>query len=100
MHIAVLVTNTDDSAFAARHPWDGQKFETLIRSERPDWQMVAFDLPKGEFPDDLSAYDGFIIGGSPASVNDDAPWIARLIHWLRVIPAAAATLSTSASSRS
>jgi GMP synthase-like glutamine amidotransferase len=79
MHIAILVTNTDDSAFAARHPRDGEKFETLIRALRPAWQLTAFDLPSGEFPADLTAYDGFIIGGSPASVNEDAPWIARLL---------------------
>ena len=83
MHIAVLVTNTDDSAFAARHKSDGQKFDDLIRAFRPDWELTAFDLPTGEFPADLADYDGFIIGGSPASVNDDAAWIARL---LSVIP--------------
>jgi GMP synthase-like glutamine amidotransferase len=80
MHIAVLVTNTDDSAFAARHPSDGQKFRDLISTLRPGWQLTAFDLPLGEFPADMSVYDGFIIGGSPASVNDDAPWIARLMQ--------------------
>ena len=80
MHLAILVTNTDDSAFAARHPRDAEKFETLIRALRPNWQLTAFDLPSGAFPADLSAYDGFIIGGSPASVKDDAPWIARLMQ--------------------
>lgn len=83
LHIAVLMTNTDDSAFAARHPGDGQKFSDLIRLLRPEWCLTAFDLPSGAFPADLSAYDGFIIGGSPASVNDAAPWIARL---MRAIP--------------
>lgn len=80
MHIAILVTNTDDSAFAARHPRDGEKFDNLIRPLRPHWQLTAFDLPSGAFPADLTAYDGFIIGGSPASVNDDAAWIARLMQ--------------------
>lgn len=80
MHVAILVTNTDDSAFAARHPSDRERFIDLIRPLRPHWQVTAFDLPSGEFPADLTAYDGFIIGGSPASVNDDAPWIARLLQ--------------------
>ena len=84
MHIAVLATNTDTSAFAARHPDDGHKFRALIHGMRPDWRISIFDLPAGDFPDVLADYDGFVIGGSPASVNDDAPWIGRL---LRLIPA-------------
>jgi GMP synthase-like glutamine amidotransferase len=75
MHIAVLVTNTDDSAFAARHPRDLAKFQAVL----PDWRLTGFDLPRGEFPGDLAGFDGVIIGGSPASVNDDAAWVGRLL---------------------
>ena len=35
MHIAVLVTNTDQSAFAARHPRDAEKFTVLLKGARP-----------------------------------------------------------------
>ncbi len=87
MHIAVLVTNTDASAFAACHASDGQKFATLVQALRPGWCVTSFDLPAEEFPADLGAYDGFILGGSPASVNDDAPWIARLLHAIPAIVA-------------
>ena len=83
MHIGLLVTNTDRSAFAARHPRDAEKFRTLIAAVRPDWEMTAFDLPLGEFPTDTQQFDGFLIGGSPASVHDDAPWIARLFGLIR-----------------
>lgn len=78
MHIAILVTNTDRSAFAARHPGDGEKFTTLLLSRRPDWRVSLFDLPQNKFPDSLDGFDGFLIGGSPASVGDASPWIARL----------------------
>ncbi|OZA11769.1 MAG: hypothetical protein B7Y02_08290 [Rhodobacterales bacterium 17-64-5] len=88
MHIAILVTNTDTSAFATRHPRDAEKFRALIAPRRPLWQISSFDLPKGEFPADPLAFDGYIIGGSPASVNDDAVWIARL---MRAIPVLAAS---------
>ena len=66
MHIGLLVTNTDDSDFAARHPRDAEKFSVLLAGVRPDWDVSAFDLPKGEFPDGIQGFDGFVIGGSPA----------------------------------
>jgi GMP synthase-like glutamine amidotransferase len=91
MHLGLLVTNTDDSAFAARHPRDAEKFAVMIAKARPGWRITAFDLPKGQFPLD-AAFDGWIIGGSPASVNDDAPWIARLMGLIRQIVAQGAPL--------
>lgn len=83
MHIAILVTNTDDSAFAARHPRDGEKFRRLLSAVRPDWRLTVFDLPVGEMPEDPAAFDALVVGGSPASVHDDARWIAALMGVLR-----------------
>lgn len=78
MHIAVLVTNTDESAFAQSHPMDGEKFTSMIHSVRPDWQVSVFSVKDGEFPADDARFDGWLITGSPASVHDDEPWIGRL----------------------
>ncbi len=83
MHIAVLATNTDDSAFAARHPRDVEKFRALLHGVRPGWRVTAFDLPKGEFPADVQGFDGFLIGGSPSSVHDEDAWIERLFKVIR-----------------
>jgi GMP synthase-like glutamine amidotransferase len=83
MNLGLLVTNTDDSAFAARHPDDAEKFAAMIAMVRPDWRVTAFDLPRGEFPE--VRFDGWMIGGSPASVHDDVPWIARLLNLIRDI---------------
>lgn len=83
MHIAVLVTNTDESDFAARHPRDAEKFRRLIAGVRPDWRVSTFDLPKGGFPEGLQGFDGVLIGGSPASVLDDEPWVHRLMEVIR-----------------
>jgi GMP synthase-like glutamine amidotransferase len=79
MHIAVLATNTDDSAFAARHPRDAEKFRTLLLGVRPGWRITAYDLPRGEFPSGLQGFDGVLIGGSPSSVHDGDAWIGRLM---------------------
>jgi GMP synthase-like glutamine amidotransferase len=83
MHLGLLVTNTDDSAFAASHPRDGEKFARMIAQVRPDWRVTAFDLPAGAFPPPNARFDGWMIGGSPASVHDDAPWITRLMVLIR-----------------
>ena len=68
MHIAILVTNTDHSAFADRHPKDGEKFTQFMHSVRPDWQMSVYQVESGAFPDSLAPFDGLIITGSPASL--------------------------------
>jgi GMP synthase-like glutamine amidotransferase len=85
MHLAILMTNTDESAFAQRHPKDGEKFTALIHSVRPDWTCDVFSVKDGVFPDDLSAFDGVIVTGSPASVHDGEPWIDRLLETIRDI---------------
>lgn len=78
MHIAILMTNTDESAFAQRHPKDGEKFAAMFASVRPDWRVSVFAVKDGEFPEPGSRFDGWLITGSPASVHDDGAWIARL----------------------
>ncbi len=78
MKLATLVTNTDFSAFAKARPLDDEKFATLVHEVRPDWQITAFWVSKDEFPDDISAFDGVMITGSPASVTEDAAWMQKL----------------------
>jgi GMP synthase-like glutamine amidotransferase len=87
MHIAILMTNTDESAFAAKWPRDGEKFSALLCRLRSDWIFTVFSVKDGVFPADLAAFDGFIITGSPASVHDDAPWVGQLLGVIREIAA-------------
>ncbi len=83
MHLAVLVTNTDESAFAHSHLKDGEKFPAMVRLARPDWTFQAFSVKDGVFPDALDRFDGLILTGSPASVHDPAPWVGRLLALIR-----------------
>jgi GMP synthase-like glutamine amidotransferase len=87
MHIAVLMTNTDESPFAEQHPRDGEKFASLLRSVRPEWDMTTFRVKDGEFPPADVRFDGWIITGSPASVHDPAAWIPRLFALIRDLDA-------------
>lgn len=86
MRLAILMANTDESAFAKRHPDDGEKFTTLIQRARPDWAFDVFFVKDGIFPDSLD-FDGFLITGSPASVHDKSPWIPKLESLVRDIHA-------------
>ncbi|KIC26240.1 type 1 glutamine amidotransferase [Leisingera sp. ANG-M6] len=83
MHLAILMTNTDESEFAQRHPKDGEKFTDLIRMARPGWRTSVFAVKDAEFPQDLFAFDGAMITGSPASVRSGAPWVTQLLTLIR-----------------
>ncbi len=83
MHLAILVTNTDLSDFARRHPLDGEKFTKMVQTVRPDWECSVFLVHQNEFPATLEGFDGLIITGSPASVHDPEPWVARLLDVIR-----------------
>ncbi|OYU41358.1 MAG: glutamine amidotransferase [Pseudorhodobacter sp. PARRP1] len=87
MHIAVLVANTDESAFAQGHPKDGAKFATLLHEMRPEWRVSSFSVKDGAFPDEGMRFDGWIITGSPASVHDTDAWVGRLFGLIRAIVA-------------
>lgn len=83
MHITILDTNTDSSAFAQRHQSELEKFQTLLTPLAPEWRYRSFRVCDDQFPEDLSGSDGLILTGSPASVNSDAPWVARLQALIR-----------------
>lgn len=83
MHLAILVTNTDNSAFAAAHPLDGEKFTRLVQMARPDWHTSVFQVHEGTFPPDISVFDGAMITGSPASSRSGLPWIVPLLALIR-----------------
>jgi GMP synthase-like glutamine amidotransferase len=86
--IGILVTNTDETAFAQRHPKDGEKYATLIHAVRPDWQVIPYQVKDGVFPHDAHECDGYVITGSPSSVNGPEPWIDTLMDFIRDLHAA------------
>lgn len=85
MHLAILMTNTDESVFSQAWPKDGEKFSALVQELRPDWSTEVFSVKDGIFPQDIGRFDGVMITGSPASVQDEAPWVVRLFELIREI---------------
>ncbi len=83
--IAILLTSTDTSDFARRHPDDGEKFTTLLQPLRPDWRFDVVSVKDGELPASADSYDGYVITGSPASVNGPETWVDRLKSLIRDI---------------
>ena len=58
LHIAVLLTNNDTSAFAAHFPNDGRKVVQLLQSLRPDWSFEVLSVKDGVPPFAPDAFDG------------------------------------------
>ena len=83
MHIALLMANTDDSAFAQSRPKDGEKFASMLHLLRPDWQLTVFAVKDGIFPPEDARFDGWMISGSPASVLAPLPGIPPLLALIR-----------------
>lgn len=87
--VAILLTNNDTAAFAARYPNDGQKVADLLRPLRPQWTYEVVAVRNGVLPASATAYDGYVITGSPASVNDPGlPWVEPLLAFIRDVHAA------------
>jgi GMP synthase-like glutamine amidotransferase len=85
MHIGILNTCDDDADFAKAFPNDGERFIHLLEPLRPDWRFTVVLVKDNVFPAQVTDYDGYVITGSPASVNGDAPWIARLMDFIRAL---------------
>lgn len=82
LRLALVITNTDRSAFAQAHPNDGEKLRHLLQTIRPQWELRVWDAVLGELPD-IQACDGAILTGSPASVNQTEAWMPAFNEWLK-----------------
>jgi len=83
MHLAILMSNTDESDFAQAHPKDGEKWPALLTPACPECRFSVFSVKDGEFPENITKFDGALITGSPASVHDVDPWLAKLFDLIR-----------------
>ena len=68
-HIAILLTNDDTSAFAARFPNDGQKVIQLLQPLRPQWTFDVMSVKDGVLPSGPGDFDGYVITGGDAAAG-------------------------------
>jgi GMP synthase-like glutamine amidotransferase len=85
--IGILLTNPDRSAARLEFPNDGEQVRTLLAAERPEYIQRVYDCVAGELPESPNAHDGYVITGSPASVNEGSKWVADLLEFLRALDA-------------
>ena len=62
---------------------DYPEFFKRFFSDRPEIDLVEFDLTNGAFPNDLDACDVWITTGSRHSVYEDVPWVLRFADLVR-----------------
>lgn len=85
--LAILTTFEGELPFTARHPDDGAKVAAGLAPHLRGWAFDTWRVSEGRWPSDPAAYAGFVVTGSPASVNDDSPWIRRLEALVRQLHA-------------
>jgi GMP synthase-like glutamine amidotransferase len=62
---------------------DYPEFFERFFSDRPEIELVEFDLTAGAFPNDLDACDVWVTTGSRHSVYEDVPWVVRFAELVR-----------------
>ena len=62
---------------------DYPEFFTRFFADRPEIELVIFDLTVGDFPLDLDECDAWITTGSRHSVYEDIPWMITLADLIR-----------------
>lgn len=82
MKLAILETGTPPGDLELRFGSYPRMLHELIGE---GFEVDVFDVPAGELPSDPSAYDGYMITGSPAGVYEDLPWIAPLLEFIRSV---------------
>ncbi len=83
LSIGILLTSNDTTEFASRFDHDGVRFTNMIKPLRPDWNFTTVSVKDGEFPSEPGSFDGYMITGSPASVQGSDPWIPTLLDFIR-----------------
>jgi GMP synthase-like glutamine amidotransferase len=80
MKVAILETGRPPAGLVERFGDYPAMFEHMLG---PGFDLDRFDIAAGELPTHPSAYDAYLITGSPAGVYDPLPWIEPLKNFLR-----------------
>ena len=80
MKLAILETGTPPGDLEQRFGDYPAMLEGLLGDE---FEIEAFDVRAGELPRDPSAFDGYVITGSPAGVYENLAWIPPLLEFIR-----------------
>lgn len=80
MKLAILETGRPPGRLAEEFGDYPAMFEGMLGN---GFEVRSFDAQAGELPHDPTAFDAFLITGSPAAVYDPLPWIDPLQKFIR-----------------
>ena len=87
MRIAILDTVPKEYWHHDLGITDGQKFVDFLAPEMPETTFDVFYTAENSFPPQPNSFDGFLITGSPCSVNDNTSWMQQLASQVKKIVA-------------
>src|SRR4051794_3821352 len=79
MKILIIDNNID------RDCWGSSDLRRMVRAAWVSTSYVSYvrRAPQDDLPKDLSSFDRIIVSGSKTSVLEEAPWIERLIEFIK-----------------
>ncbi len=84
LKIALISTCADTNEAYKDFPREIEQIKTMMQTERRDWSYHFYDIFAGQFPD-IDQYDGFVVSGSPSSVNDPDAWVIAMLDYIRQV---------------
>ena len=87
MKIAILDTVPEEFWHHDNGVTDGEKFVYMLSPWLPDVDLAVYYVAESQFPPQEEKFDGYLITGSPISVNDDFGWISQLEDLVRQLSA-------------
>ena len=90
MHIAILLAGHTNKAMPQRFHDYNDMFSDLFASLPlgKNFRFTTLAVVDDVFPAQIDDYDGYLVSGSAYGVYDDAPFIPKLMDFLRQIYAA------------
>ncbi len=81
--IGILSTRIGAGAIYRNHLSESEQIELRLKSIRPNWHFKTYRAYIGEFPENIKSCDGYVLSGSPASVNTKVEWIDKTLDYVR-----------------
>ncbi len=83
MKIGLLLCDNVHESLQSTHGNYPGMFESLLKKQDPDIEMITYRVIDHHFPDDISECDHWIISGSRHSANDEFSWIRELERFVQ-----------------
>lgn len=83
MKLAILDADILADPLRADYGGYGRMFQDLLRQTGDAWQMTAYSVISGVYPDSMDDYDAYLVTGSKYDSFSDEPWVVRLRDYAR-----------------